>query len=134
MGNYDRKLAICLALTLVFALRAMTPAGYMPGAPGSGLLFELCPDQLPVGVSLAAAGPPSHAHHGHEAGNSSAEADHCQIGHLLISLIAAHAHALLDVAPPPLARVMINAARTWLSKTRTVFQSRGPPSLVMDEL
>jgi hypothetical protein len=61
---------ITLALLLVFGLRALIPAGYMPAADGSGL--QLCPQGLPpatVARLLALqAGPapspaPDHAHH-----------------------------------------------------------------------
>ena len=65
-----------------FVIRALAPAGYMPATAGSGLLFELCPDQLPVGVSFAASGHDHHAHH-HE--SEEAASDACDLGHILAS-------------------------------------------------
>lgn len=63
-----------------FVMRALTPVGYMPASAGSGLLLELCPDQLPVGVTFAASGHEHHAHH-HE--SEEASGDGCDIGHML---------------------------------------------------
>jgi hypothetical protein len=63
-------------------LRALTPVGYMPASAGSGLLFELCPDQLPVGVTLAT---PGHEHHAHHHESEEASSDACDLGHMLAS-------------------------------------------------
>ncbi len=77
--------------TLLFglALRAVTPLGYMPASAGSGLLFELCPDQLPPGYVLPGADSSAHEHHHHHNDGDSlqaaAGADLCQFGHLLFS-------------------------------------------------
>ena len=80
-------------------LRALVPAGYMPASVGSGLLFELCHDGMPVEFMAALAGEAGSGHaHGHHHGphDHSAE-DHaagtstamgsCSIGHLL-SMVA----------------------------------------------
>ena len=60
-----------LALTAALVLRALMPLGYMPAAPGSGLLFELCPDQLPPGISMAHGA--AHHHHGAHAKQNEAD-------------------------------------------------------------
>ena len=62
-------------------LRAFIPAGYMPAAPGNGLLFELCHDGLPAGFMQALGGHGHHAGHGGHDDHSSG--GDCSIGHIL---------------------------------------------------
>ena len=47
-------------------MRALVPAGYMPAAAGSGLLFELCHDGMPMALMEALKGG-GHAHDYHAA-------------------------------------------------------------------
>ena len=62
-------------------LRAFVPIGYMPAAPGKGLLFELCHDGLPVSFMSALEG---HAHHGdHDAHENHGAVSDCSFGHIL---------------------------------------------------
>lgn len=114
-------------------LRALTPLGYMPAAPGSGLLFELCPDQIPPGFVLQDAGNSAHHHHHHH-GNSddappSTEPDQCQIGHLLFSAVAAD-NAVTQIGDAPAADTHFSPlVRTVSRLTVSVYQSRAPPQL-----
>jgi hypothetical protein len=129
-------LRIAFKQTAVFALlagmllRALTPLGYMPAAPGSGLLFELCPDQLPAGMVFQGAGASTHHHHGNsDDAEQTAEPDQCQIGHLLFSAVAVdQAVALFNAAAPAIDRVFL-PTQTFPHPTVSVYQSRGPPHL-----
>jgi len=122
--------------TAVFALlagllfRALTPLGYMPAAPGSGLLFELCPDQLPAGIVFQDAGTSTHHHHGNpDEAQQTAETDQCQIGHLLFSAVAVDQAITLPDAAPNTTDQAYLPIRTFPHLTVSVYQPRGPPHL-----
>jgi hypothetical protein len=68
-----QNFAIASVLT-GFALRALAPVGYMPSAAGDGLLFELCPEQLPPGFVLSSSSS-HHDHHNKAASDTSQPAD-----------------------------------------------------------
>jgi len=124
------KFAILLPLFVGLALRAATPAGYMPGMPGSGLLFELCPDQLPAGATLAPSQTSGHHHHhGDSTGEEDAPAaDQCQIGHLLLSSIAIDSDSSIGVEPLPFVATRISNSTDRPSRMRVAWRSRGPPA------
>ena len=113
-----------------FALRALAPLGYMPSVAGSGLLFELCPEQLPPGFVLSNTSS-HHDHHKHAAYAKSAPADspdQCQVGHLLYSAIAIDAPAVDALINSSLSE-FIPATDTTLSRTAAmVYRSRAPPA------
>ncbi len=119
-----------IALCAGLVLRALTPLGYMPASPGSGLLFELCPDQLPAGFEMQ--GTDASAHHHHNGLNDSqsvAEPDQCQIGHLLFSAIAT-GQATLDFSVEPAKTGRAFLPNQLLPRlTTSVYQSRAPPHL-----
>ena len=106
-------------------LRAFIPAGYMPAAPGQGLLFELCHDRLPVSLMAALDGHGHHAGHGgHE--EHSAAGD-CSIGHIL-------SMAFIDESPPvepaiqPSPGILISAPLQQLLRGYYgVYSARAPP-------
>ena len=129
MGIRTKNAAI-LALLLGLALRAAMPLGYMPAAAGTGLLFELCPDQLPENVTLAGTSAPGHRHHGQSESGSqpTAEADTCQIGHLLVSAAAIDNTAPeLTAVPHPASTIQPRTAvRRQVS--RSDYRSRAPPA------
>jgi len=70
---------LLLVLAAVLVLRAIVPAGYMPGSMDGGPWFELCPDGLPVTLVNAIGG--HHEHHA-EANNGNSLAD-CSLGDIL---------------------------------------------------
>lgn len=118
-----------LVLLAGFALRAITPLGYMPAAAGNGLLFELCPDQLPPGIELPGiAGSQHHHHHGANEPQTGSEADQCQLGHLIFSALAVdevNVTAIRVQRPlqrPPL--IEVSASLAILS----AYRSRAPPA------
>ena len=131
------------ALLLVFATlatRATIPEGYMPSAPGTGFLYELCPSAVPAEVMQvlqARRGVSSHAHHGHgghhaargddSVDHSMHEAAQCPIGHLLASAIAIDMTAQVDLIPPT-PEFELAPAIVRLRSLRTPATSRGPPS------
>ena len=96
-----RKWRILVTVLLAgVLLRAFVPAGYMPAAPGKGLLFELCHDGLPAGFMQALGG---HGHHGGHSGHGghdehAAGAD-CSIGHIL-------SMAVIDEVDAPQAAIL----------------------------
>jgi len=124
-----QNFAIASVLT-GFALRALAPVGYMPSAAGDGLLFELCPEQLPPGFVLSSSSS-HHDHHNQAASGTSQPAngaDQCQIGHLLFSAIAVDAPAIDGIQNKTLS-AFIPSATTTISRSATAaYQSRAPPA------
>ena len=127
-GNF-RKLAIVSVLT-GFALRALAPVGYMPSAVGDGLLFELCPEQLPPGFVLSSTSS-HHDHHNQAASDTSQPADaadQCQIGHLLFSAIAVDAPAVDGIQNEAISEFIPSAITTISRATASAYRSRAPPA------
>ncbi len=76
--------ALFTILLAGIVLRAFVPAGYMPAAPGKGLLFELCHDGVPAGFMEALGGHGHHSGHaGHGDRDEHAGGAECSIGHIL---------------------------------------------------
>jgi hypothetical protein len=93
------RVLVTVLLTGVL-LRAFIPAGYMPAAPGKGLLFELCHDGLPVSFMAALDGHGHHAGHGGHGGHEEhAAAGDCSIGHIL-------SMAVIDEVDAPQAAIL----------------------------
>ncbi len=124
MNRANRKFLTILVLLPGIVLRAATPAGYMPASADSGLLFELCPEQLPAGVMLSTGD--AHGHHHHE--DTEAAADHCQLGHLLITVAGGEAVASIDMAPAPEATMVTRRSTYTAGRDVIVTRSRGPPA------
>jgi hypothetical protein len=125
------KHATTVALLAGLLLRAMTPLGYMPASPGSGLLFELCPDQLPAGFVVQDSGTTAHHHHQGDSDNAStdAEPDQCQIGHLLFSAVAADQTVAEFDAIPVIIFHSVSPVQTTSRRTASIYQPRAPPHL-----
>jgi hypothetical protein len=106
-------------------LRAFVPAGYMPAAPGKGLLFELCHDGMPVEFMSALAGHGQHGHHGaHEDHGSTSD---CSIGHIL-ALAFADAPETPDIPIVPATGFQVSlVAPMRLASSRFAYAARGPP-------
>jgi hypothetical protein len=116
------RLPVLLSLFCGLALRVITPAGYMPASAGSGLLFELCPDGLPHGVTFSRAG---HAHH-HDDGDAS-KGDQCDLGHMLsgASADAPTVESTIAVLPAPMSETA--PAHFPTAAPRRNYLSRAPP-------
>ncbi|MDJ0700608.1 MAG: hypothetical protein QNJ07_12190 [Woeseiaceae bacterium] len=141
MTHFSSNTPLALLLVVAtLATRATIPEGYMPSAPGTGFLYELCPSAVPAEVMRvlqARRGPSAHAHHGHHghhADTSGEPADHtvhdgaqCPIGHLLASAVAIDMSWEADALPPApefeAAPVIVR-----LRSLRTATSSRGPPA------
>lgn len=109
-------------------LRALTPLGYMPSSLASGYLFELCPEQLPVGFVVTSGHQDHHNHSGSSPDSPAATADQCQIGHLLFSAIAADT-PMLDLPEVATQDEFIPSAYTLLRQaTLTAYRTRAPPA------
>ena len=109
-------------------LRAATPLGYMPASPGNGLLFELCPGQLPAGVVLRDTASGHEHHHRSTDDNSPAEPDACQIGHLLTSIAAPDDPDIDQAAVFEPTDPSTFVATTPQPATRCAHRSRAPPA------
>ncbi len=132
----NRSLHVLLPLALVgVLLRALVPAGYMPGSIETGLPFELCPEGLPASfTTVLDAGEPQSAHHhgghdGHHGEDGPALSD-CSFGHLLV-------YGFVDSGVTADSRVeapgeYVEAASIDVLPVRTVngHNPRAPPSLV----
>ena len=115
-------------LTILLAgvvLRAFVPAGYMPAAPGKGLLFELCHDGVPAGFMEALGG---HGHHsGHAGHDEHAGGADCSIGHIL-SLAVIDEIDTPQTAILPSPGILVAAPLQRLLRGHTgVYSARAPP-------
>ena len=106
-------------------LRAFVPAGYMPAAPGKGLLFELCHDGLPAGFMKALGG---HTHHaGHGGHDDHAAGGDCGIGHILSMAVIDEVDApqSMNLSAPG---IFVAAPLQRLLRGHTaVYSARAPP-------
>jgi hypothetical protein len=126
--NRKWRLLATVLLTGVL-LRAFIPAGYMPAAPGQGLLLELCPSGLPTGfISASANNHGSHGHHtGHGAQNEHEMDGDCSLGHIL-SFAFIDAAVAPDVELAPVASIIAVAALELVLPARVhAYAARGPP-------
>ncbi len=125
MSSRPKPDLLPLLAVLAVSLRLLTPAGYMPASPGSGLLFELCPDGLPVAVLEALA---SDGHHHHHHGNDADSSAHqCPVGHMLLAALAVDTgstpEALVDAPLFAVLRLV-----TQYSQHSFNYESRAPPA------
>jgi hypothetical protein len=121
------KALCCSTLLALLALRVIMPVGYMPASAGSGLLFELCPEGLPVAVMNAISGGEHHHHHGGgERSKPGSMDEQCPIGHMLSSLIASGELDILQWLPAP-ESFYIDSVQSLRRAMRTPYLSRGPP-------
>jgi len=128
MGRSKRHFPTLLWLLAALLMRAGIPDGYMPAAPGSGLLFELCPSGVPDGFMMAISSS-GHEHRHHEADTSNAhyDAGQCPIGHLLSAAIAVD-DAWITQNAPALAPYNENLFFAPISRTPANSRSRDPPA------
>ncbi len=127
MSRRRRPDLLPLLAVLAVSVRLLTPAGYMPASPGSGLLFELCPDGLPVEVIRALAGGGHHHHHHHGDPDADSASHQCPVGHMLLAALAVDTGA----APEPAIDVPeFSLVRLATQFTRHVqaYESRAPPA------
>jgi len=126
MNTCARNKLLLIAALAMLSLRALTPDGYMPGAKGSGLLFELCPSGMPAEIMQALAGDDHHYHHGHGEDNSVSGTEQCPIGHMLASAVAVDTTAPPEILPEATLfdDVPVTVAYRSLS---TAYRSRAPP-------
>lgn len=125
-SGHNRKVLLLLVSALL--LRAGIPDGYMPAAPGSGLLFELCPSGVPAGFMQALSGGDRHQHHDMPgAAEAHFDASQCPIGHLLSGTVAPDDVLQFD-AIPELPVFIENALLTRIFRVPANHRSRGPPA------
>jgi len=112
-------------LLAALVMQASIPLGYMPAAPGSGLLFELCPAGMPAGFSRSM----GHAHHHGEMPDEGGQVDEdpCPIGHLLSVVVAVDSFWLLDALAALPIRI-IEPVLPARSRAAAQHRSRGPPA------
>ena len=129
MQSATRKWRALVSVLLAgIVLRAFVPAGYMPAAPGKGLLFELCHDGVPAGFMEALGGHGHHSGHaGHGDHDEHAGGADCSIGHIL-------SMAVIDEVDAPQAAILsapgilIAAPLQRLLRGHTgVYSARAPP-------
>jgi hypothetical protein len=124
----NRRFVLVAALATL-ALRALTPDGYMPGSAGSGLIYELCPEGMPVEIMQALGGNSHHHHHGDD-GSASASVsatEQCPIGHMLASAIAMDTTSVSDILPDT--PVFDDVPVALLFRTQAIrYRSRAPPA------
>jgi hypothetical protein len=124
----NRQLVLVAALATL-ALRALTPDGYMPGSADSGLLYELCPEGMPVEIMQALAGDNQHHHHhgGDSKAASASSSEQCPIGHMLASAMAMDSTPASDMLPA--APSYNDGSVAVLFHTPAIgYRSRAPPA------
>ena len=122
--------AVLLTGTL---LRAFVPAGYMPAAPGKGLLFELCHDGMPPAIMAAldghGHGHGSHGAHGHDSSDSDTRAEMtCAIGHLLSFAVIDAVDVVEPALIPPAAFTATDLPSLHVAAPTRAFSARAPPA------
>jgi hypothetical protein len=129
--RYSRFLALTF-LVLGMAVRALTPAGYMPGSLADGTPFVLCPGGTPGARWFLGQGT-GHAahHHGHAAGgdeSSDASWEYCPFGAAFAVAVASSEaalpgefHGTTEIATTPVFPLH--------SREPAVVRARGPPVL-----
>ena len=126
MSSRPKPDLLPLLAVLAVSLRLLTPAGYMPASPGSGLLFELCPDGLPVEV-IQALTSDGHHHHHHHGNDADASAHQCPVGHMLLAALAVDTGSAPETeVDAPLFAVLRLA--TQYSQHASNYESRAPPA------
>lgn len=128
MNTVGQKLRLgWLFIGVALLLRGAIPAGYMPASSGTGLLFELCPENVPVEFMQLLAGHDGdsgeHSHHV----NQDHEDHHCPLGHLLLSAFAVDDYSPLDATPVTPEFTIIPEYMAAIA-ARTAYLSRGPPA------
>ncbi len=130
MKRRNRLSALSLTLLAAgFILRAVTPAGYMPGSLSGGLPFELCPDGMPPGFIAGIAGD-GHAHHHHQHDGPAQAADACDLGHMLGVAIANHSLPEFTTNVLPAVFAAGEIARGRIATIVSGYSPRGPPRLL----
>ena len=130
MSIIARNRQLFLVATLAtLALRALAPDGYMPGSADSGLLYELCPEGMPVEIMQALAGDNQHHHHHGDDGEatSASGSEQRPIGHMLASAIAMDTTPTSEILPDTPAYDDVPVA--VLFRTSVIaYLSRAPPA------
>jgi hypothetical protein len=121
------RLKPLLLLSAALLLRAAIPAGYMPAAAGSGLLFEFCPEGIPAEFMQVLAGDSAHDHGHTNHGESDQDNHQCPVGHMLLSAAAVDDAWQPEIPPVALIRATISPY-SYTSVSRTNYHSRGPPA------
>jgi len=122
-----RSQALLTAALAALAVRAFAPDGYMPASPGSGLLFELCPDGMPAEIIQALAGSGHHHHGAAQDDDASVGPEQCPIGHMLASAVAHDA----DNPPASVPDTQVYAIVAVLpsqGRSQPAYRSRAPPA------
>ncbi|MDJ0760886.1 MAG: hypothetical protein QNJ19_15945 [Woeseiaceae bacterium] len=101
MPSHRRPASILLPILVIgLMMRALIPAGYMPGSADGGPWFVLCPDSLPMSMNMAHRDSGHHHHHhDHKDSPESALSGDCSFAHLLAGAIVA-----TDTEPHPVPR------------------------------
>lgn len=127
-----QRLVLAWLVFLPLCLRAMAPAGYMPGSLADGMLFVPCPNGSPGIRYFLEPGKdavsPEHAHHGGGEDSAGIPWETCSFGMAFAPFAPAphtvdgleSANGFDEAAAPP---VLLRAANS-----RT-FLARGPPLL-----
>lgn len=122
------RLFLTVLLTGVL-LRAFVPAGYMPAAPGKGLLFELCHDGLPAGFMAALGGHDHHSgHSGHDGHDDHAAGGACSIGHMLSLAFIDEVQTALPPIQPALGILVEPPLQRLRGTSLRVYSARAPPA------
>jgi len=125
-GPSHNRQRVLIAALVTLALRALTPDGYMPGSVESGLVYELCPEGMPVAIMQALGGD----HHHHEGGDGSSSVsgtEQCPIGHMLASAVALDIGSVTAVLPNAQLFDDVLVA-TIFRVSLTAYRSRAPPA------
>jgi len=129
MQFVNRKWRTLVTVLLAgIVMRAFIPAGYMPAAPGQGLLFELCHDGLPAGFMQALGGHGHHeSHSGHGDHEEHSGSGDCSIGHILSLAFIDEADTTQPAIQPTLGILVAAPLQQLLRGHSAVYSARAPP-------
>jgi hypothetical protein len=126
MRNTTRQWRLLLpALLAGVLLRAFIPAGYMPAAPGNGLLFELCHDGLPAAFMVALGSHDHHASHGNH--DDHVSGGDCSIGHILSLAFIDEVQTVLPAIEAPPGILVTAPLQRLLRGQGRIYSARAPP-------
>ena len=128
-SGIPRSNALLPLLLIGVVVRALIPSGYMPGSLDSGVLFELCSDQLPPGFVIAGSG---HDHHHHQSARHG-KADNglrgdCSFAHLVTGFTVAPELPLIALQRPVPENSQTPDDRILADAFAISSPGRGPPT------
>jgi hypothetical protein len=130
MRSGANKFSRLLPIVMIgLAMRALVPAGYMPGTLGGGPWFELCSDAFPAGFSLQAQATAHHHHAASDGENTdTAASSDCSFGHIVSGAVLPGGIAFFAGDRPASLPIATEISDPHAAQTKLRPRTRAPPS------